>query len=309
MYLTLDYIQFFINEKNLDKNIDSGNFKNILGISKIEKKENLWEICIRGPKDSLYEGGLFNLTINFPLLYPQKSPDVRFVNKIYHLNVCPINGRINAFFLLNWDANTSYAELLVGIYLFFIFEQNQDSPYSRDMAVEYRNNRNEFDKNVKLWVTKYAREKQSGKESEKQTEIQLGNQNILNEEENKYDFLVKKVNKLENDLKTYSNKIIELLEKLNSNNQNEEIPNNLISVIFQSLSKNLQCSIICKETDVFVNIESALYKKYPEYLESEQYFVANGKKINKFKTLKENGISDSSVILLYPSEISGQWHK
>ena len=265
MYLTLDYIKFFIEEKKLDKNIDSDNFKNFLGIVKLEKKDNLWEVYIKGPKDSLYEEGLFHLNINFPLLYPKKCPEVLFINKIYHLNVCPTNGRMNAFFLLNWDTTTSYAELLVGIYLFFIFEQNIDSPYSRDMAIEYRDNKNEFDRKAKAWIAKFAQ----------------GKQNDLNEVENKNDYLIKKVNKLENDLKVYSNKIIELLEKLKSSNQNEGIPSNLISVIFQSLQKNFQCSIICKETDLFVNVESSLYKKYPEYLESEQYFIVNGKKINK----------------------------
>ena len=59
MYLTLDYIKYFIEEKKLDNNIDSDNFKNFLGILKIEKKGKLWEVYIKGPKDSLYEEGFF----------------------------------------------------------------------------------------------------------------------------------------------------------------------------------------------------------------------------------------------------------
>ena len=156
MYLTLDYIKFFIEEKKLGNNIDSDNFKNFLGILKIEKKESLWEVYIKGPKDSLYEDGFFWLAINFPLIYPQKGPEVRFKNKIYHLQVSQMNGRMSAFFLSNWDSKTTYAELLVGIYLFFIFEQNCESPYSREMAIEYNDNRDEFDKKAKEWTAKYA---------------------------------------------------------------------------------------------------------------------------------------------------------
>ena len=304
MYLALDYIKFFIEEKNLDKNIDSENFRNFLGITKIDKKGNSWEVCIKGPKDSLYEEGLYHLIINFPLLYPKKSPEVRFLNKIYHLNVSPTNGRLNAIFLLNWDETTTYAELLVGIYLFFIFEQNCDSPFSGEMATKYRKNRNEFDKKAKLWVTKFA----SGKQNDL---YEVKPENFMGkfkecEKDNKIDFLIKKVNKLEKDLNAYSNKVIELLEKLKSNNQNEGIPNNLISIIFQSLDKKVHCSIICKETDLFINVEASLYKKYPEYKESEQYFIVNGKKINKFKTLNENGIKDNDIILLYVNELDGQ---
>lgn len=290
MYLTLDYIKFFIEEKKLGNNIDSDNFKNFLGILKIEKKESLWEVYIKGPKDSLYEDGFFWLAINFPLIYPKKSPEVRFKNQIYHLQVSQMNGRMSAFFLSNWDPKTTYAELLAGIYLFFIFEQNPESPYSGAMGNEYSNNRNEFDRKAKSWVTMYA----------------SGKLNDLYEIENKYDFLIRKVNKLEKDQNANTKKIIELLEKLKSNNQNEGIPNNLISVIFQSLDKKVHSSIICKETDLFVNVEASLYKKFPEYLQSEQYFIVNGKKINKFKTLNENGIKDNDIILLYVNEMNGQ---
>ena len=289
MYLTLDYIKYFIEEKKLDNNIDSDNFKNFLGILKIDKKEKSWEVYIKGPKDSLYEGGFFWVTINFPLFSSYKGPEVRFKNKLYHLQVSQVNGRINAFFLSNWDKNTSNAELLVGIYLFFIFEQNPDSPYSGEMANLYKKNRNEFDKNAKSWVEKYA----SGKINDSY-------------EENSYDFLIKKINKLEKDQNDNTKKIIKILEQLKTTKKNEEIQNNLISIIFQSLDKRVHCSIICKETDLFTNVESSLYKKYPEYLESEQFYVVNGKQIDKCKTLNENGIKDNDIILLYANEMNEQ---
>ena len=40
-----------------------------------------------GPKNTPYEGGLFTLLAIFPDNYPIKGPEIKFINKIYHLNV------------------------------------------------------------------------------------------------------------------------------------------------------------------------------------------------------------------------------
>ena len=39
-------------------------------------------------------------------------------------------------------------------------------------------------------------------------------------------------------------------------------------------------------------------KKYPEFSENQNFFMANGKIINKYKTLEQNGIKNSDVIVL-----------
>ena len=73
---------------------------------------------------------------------------------------------------------------------------------------------------------------------------------------------------------------------------------NLIPVIFQSLDSKIHCAFICKNTDRFNIVENMLYNKYPEYLESENYFTVNGIKINRFKTMEQNKIKYSDIILL-----------
>ena len=72
----------------------------------------------------------------------------------------------------------------------------------------------------------------------------------------------------------------------------------LMIITFITTDQHLHYSIICKNTDEFHKIEGELYKKYPEYSENENYFIVNGDKINKYKTLEQNKIKNNSVIML-----------
>jgi len=72
----------------------------------------------------------------------------------------------------------------------------------------------------------------------------------------------------------------------------------LMSIAFISTNQQLHYSVICKNTEEFHRIEGQLYKKYPEFSENENFFTANGKKINKYKTLEQNGIKNNDVIIL-----------
>jgi len=87
----------------------------------------------------------------------------------------------------------------------------------------------------------------------------------------------------------------ELKTKLPFNLNKDE---KLMTVIFISDAQDILYSLICKNTDKFNVIENRLYEAFPQYLESENYFIANGKKINKSKSLEENNIKFSDVIIL-----------
>ena len=42
-----------------------------------------------------------------------------------------------------------------------------------------------------------------------------------------------------------------------------------------------------------------LYKKYPKYTETENYFLVNGNRVNRHKTLEKNNIKNNGIITLY----------
>ena len=71
----------------------------------------------------------------------------------------------------------------------------------------------------------------------------------------------------------------------------------LISVIFKSIDQRMY-SVICKNTDKFFIIESKLYEYNKEYSENEINFIANGNKINKYKSLEENNIHNNDIIII-----------
>ena len=72
----------------------------------------------------------------------------------------------------------------------------------------------------------------------------------------------------------------------------------LIAINFISVDQNINYSIICKNKTNFNEIENNLYKKYPEYSENDNFFMFNGSKINRWKTLEENGINGYTIILM-----------
>ena len=77
----------------------------------------------------------------------------------------------------------------------------------------------------------------------------------------------------------------------------------LISIIFTSTDQKIHYSVICKNTDIFYNLELKLYQKYNEYSELENYFTVNGRRVNKTKNLEFNKIKDNDIIFLNTLDI------
>ena len=131
--------------------------------------------------------------------------------------------------------------------------------------------------------------------------------------------LIKEINELKNQitsLKGNNSNELDLYRKLYS--KDEEIKElkiklqrfpfelleneKLYSINFISVSQELKHSIICKNTDIFTTIENKLYEKYPNFRRTENFFMVNGKKVEKYRSLDENKIKDNDVITLQSYE-------
>ena len=74
----------------------------------------------------------------------------------------------------------------------------------------------------------------------------------------------------------------------------------MMSIIFISIDEGTHYSIICKNTDIFSDIEKKFYDKYPEYKNTQSEFIINGNKIDRFKNIDDNKIKNSDIIIFKP---------
>ena len=114
-----------------------------------------WRVSLAGPSDTPYAGGQFFLTADFPDNYPIGKPEVKFINKMYHLNVSPTNGHVWISTLNKWKPRTAFSDVLTSIFALF-YNQNPGDPYDQNQAKEFRENRQEFDRKAREWTQQYA---------------------------------------------------------------------------------------------------------------------------------------------------------
>ena len=72
-----------------------------------------------------------------------------------------------------------------------------------------------------------------------------------------------------------------------------------MTVIFISTDQKILYALICKNTDLFSSLEAKLYETFPEYSETDNFFLVNGGKVNRHKNLDANNIHNSDIITLY----------
>ena len=125
-----------------------------------------------------------------------------------------------------------------------------------------------------------------------QLQFQLNQNNISsNNQNNSIDYLIKK-------LKVTDDKISELEEKINRYPFILDKNETMISIIFSSVDKKINYSLICKNTDTIHRLEEKLYKEYPNLSETDNYYLYKGKKINKFQSFEKNKIKNGDIIIL-----------
>ncbi|OLN88072.1 Ubiquitin-conjugating enzyme E2-16 kDa 1 [Colletotrichum chlorophyti] len=117
-----------------------------------------WHVTLTGPENTPYAGGLFAVLIELPKDYPFKAPVVKFCTRIYHPNITNDSlGNICLGMLKpeNWKPATKLAAVLEAVRSLLV-EPQPDDPLEARIADEYKNNRAEFEKQAKQYVSRYA---------------------------------------------------------------------------------------------------------------------------------------------------------
>ena len=165
-------------------------------------------------------------------------------------------------------------------FLDFINDDSLKSNYYKNKVNELEKKVNTLENNIKEMEIKL-------KEKER----------IINEEKIKNE---KPKIEIEKELENkFNNKILELENEINKLKVYFISPGEkLITIKFISVDQTINFSTYAKINDNFSKIENILYNNYPNYKETENYFLANGNIINKYKTLEENKIKNNDVLTL-----------
>ena len=116
------------------------------------------------------------------------------------------------------------------------------------------------------------------------------------------------INLLENQLKDKNNIIQKYINSMNSNQLNNQMNitsikpfEKIMSINFVSMGNQdiSNYSLVCKNTDLFVKLEQMLNNEFPNLKDKEPYFLVNGRRIKRFKTLDENGIKNNDIISIF----------
>ena len=119
------------------------------------------------------------------------------------------------------------------------------------------------------------------------------------------------IKELENNITQKNNQLNELKAKLQNININSNIINksNRINqggdkcVNFISIDSKICFGIPCSGNSTFAEVEELLYREYPEYRETNNTFLVNGKQILRFKTINENNAGTGRPVMLIKPEL------
>jgi len=132
-----------------------------------------WIVYIEGPRETCYEGGVFQLSLSFPKDYPMNPPVLKFISDFWHPNVY-VDGKVCMSILHppgddamsgelareRWLPTQSVTTIVLSL-LSLLNDPNCSSPANVDASVEWRKHRDSYIKKCQRLVEKANREKPS----------------------------------------------------------------------------------------------------------------------------------------------------
>ena len=112
-----------------------------------------------GPKDTPYDGGVWNVDVLLPKDYPSSPPRVGFINKIYHPNIVDINDFLEVCLDVIDDGwKPTYNLNLIFDYFLpqLLADPNPEDPMDSEAALLLINSPEAYKEKVKDYVRKYA---------------------------------------------------------------------------------------------------------------------------------------------------------
>jgi len=138
------------------------------GIAVELNSDNLfeWRVFIEGPKDTFYDGGVFQLLMKFPNDYPMSPPVVQFTSEFWHPNVYT-DGKVCISILHppghdemsgelpeeRWLPTQTVTTILLSI-ISLLSAPNISSPANVDASVEWRKDKELYRKRIAQLVEK-----------------------------------------------------------------------------------------------------------------------------------------------------------
>lgn len=124
-------------------------------IKMVHDDEVVWKMVVASPKESVYEGAPFVVSVKFGTNYPYTAPNVSFETKIFHPNVT-FKGEIckEALGLDSWSM-TSTVRMFIPVLRNFLSEPDVSNPLNPDAAIEYAKGMDTYRATVKRWLQTY----------------------------------------------------------------------------------------------------------------------------------------------------------
>ena len=137
--------------QDLQKNKDGS-----VQVKLVDNNYRHWKGRIKGPIDTCYAGGIFDVDIIIPDDYPFKPPKMKFDTKIWHPNISSVTGAICLDILKNeWTPALTIRTALISLQA-LMCEPVPNDPQDAVVAKQYMSDIKLFNQTAKHWVEEYA---------------------------------------------------------------------------------------------------------------------------------------------------------